>query len=113
MAAILIPTSTNFGAMTNRMVSQLASLETTVNRLSEGIATASSGYEGVPGTQFEAPSGLMTPGSQNNFGIVPSDTPGEQGESYRYAIDALKVEWDKFWAAAQPYIAALDNGAGV
>lgn len=85
-----------------------------IPRLSEGIATASSGYEGVPGTQFEAPSGsaAMLPGSSNNFGIVPSDTPGEQGESYRYAVDALKAEWDTFWGAAQPYIAALDNGSG-
>jgi len=115
MAAIIIPNSTSFGAMTNQMVGRLASLDSTVKRLSEGIATASAGYEGVPGTQFEAPSasGLMTPVSgQNNFGIVPSGTPGEQGESYRYAVDALKAQWDTFWAAAQPYIAALDNGQG-
>ena len=112
MAAIIIPNTTNFGAMTNQVVGRLASLDTTIKRLSEGIATASAGYEGVPGTQFEAPSGgMMMPGGQNNFGILPSDTPGEQGESYRYAVDALKAQWDTFWAAAQPYIAQLDNGS--
>lgn len=109
MAAIIIPTGTSFGGMTNQMVSRLASLDSTLKRLSEGIATASAGYEGTPGTQFES-ANTMPPFSQNNFGIVPSETPGEQGEAYRYAMDQLKVEWDKFWTAAQPYVAALDNG---
>lgn len=115
MAAIIIPNGTSFGAMTNQVVGRLASLETTITRLQEGIATASSGYTGTPGTQFEAPvpsaSGAGPMMTTNNFGIVPNpDDPGKQGTDYAYAVEQLRVQWATFWEAAQPYIAQLDNG---
>jgi hypothetical protein len=116
MAALIIPNQTTFGAMTNQMVSRIASLDSTMKRLSEAIATASAGYSGTPGTQFEAPSiGAQLPPTPvpppNNFGITPNpDTPGQKGQDYAYAVGRLHDEWATFWAAAQPFVAALDNG---
>lgn len=115
MAALIIPNSTNFGSMTNQMVSRIASLDSTIKRLSEAIATASAGFTGTPGTQFEAPIPTGTPGPfvQNNFGIVPNpDDPGKQGTDYAYAVGRLHEQWATFWAAAEPFVAALDNGTG-
>lgn len=113
MAALIIPNQTTFGAMTNQMVSRIASLDSTMKRLSEAISTASAGYEGTPGTQFEAASGALPgPSQSNNFGITPDpNTPGQKGQAYAYAVGRLQEEWITFWAAAEPFVAALDNGS--
>jgi hypothetical protein len=114
MAALIIPNGTTFGGMTNQMVSRFAGLDSTIKRLAEAIATASAGFEGTPGTQFEAPvpsTPLGVPMQVNNFGITPDpDHPGQKGEQYSYAIGRLHEEWETFWTAAEPFIAALDNG---
>lgn len=114
MAALIIPSQTSFGGMTNRTVSQLLALHTSMERLKDAMATASAGYEGVPGTQYEA-ANMMAPGNtyvQNNFGIVPDPTtPGAQGTNYEYAINTLTAAWTAFWTAAEASINQLDNGA--
>jgi hypothetical protein len=115
MAAIIIPNGTPFGSLTNQVVGRALSLESALERLQEAIATASSGYVGTPGTEFEAPvptgAGPPNTSTPNLFGITPDPAePGAQGQAYRYAVDSLKAQWDTFWAAAQPYLSALDNG---
>ncbi|HXJ74502.1 MAG TPA: hypothetical protein VNM37_16745 [Candidatus Dormibacteraeota bacterium] len=115
MTATIISTQGNytFGAMTNQTISRIIATNTQMLRLKEAIATASSGYTGEPGTEFEAPaSGNLGPptNATNLFGVVPSDTPGEQGQAYSYAVGALHDAWAAFWTAAAPYIEQLDNG---
>ena len=71
-------------------------------RLKDAVATAASGYDGVPGTEYE--------GDGTNFGVVPGTAPGEKGADYAYAINTLATAWETFWTAAQPSIEQLDNG---
>jgi len=112
MAALIIPTNTTFGSMTNQTISSLLRLNTTIERLRDALATASSGYEGVPGTQYEAGSGMMNSFSPNNFGIVPDQaTPGQNGTDYEYALNTLVGHWEAFWTAAEASISQLDNGS--
>jgi len=112
MAAIVISNSAPFGAMTNQMISRLVSLNSTIPRLDEAATTASAGYEGVPGTQFETSVGLNG-GMPNNFGVAPDPAnPGQKGSDYRYAVDTLAQAWATFWTAAQGSIEQLDNGLG-
>jgi hypothetical protein len=100
-----------FGQLTNQNISRLISLNTNIGRLFEAIATASSGYDGVPGTEFEIGNPTNT-AIQNLFGIQASTTPGEQGSAYSYAVGQLHTAWETFWTAAAPYIEQLDNGTG-
>jgi len=112
MTALIISTGPSFGSMTAQIVSRLVSLNSSLPRLQEAITTASSGYEGIAGTQFEMPSGNMG-GQPNNFGVYPDpDNPGVQGTAFSYAAARLHEEWLKFWTAAAPYIEQLDNGQG-
>ena len=118
-ATIISPTgSYTFGQMTTSMVSRLISCNSQMERLADAIATASSGYTGTPGTQFEAPSGAVgtplgaTPGT-NLFGVVPDPAePGRNGTDYAYAVNSLEAAWQTFWTAAEAYINQLDNGGG-
>jgi hypothetical protein len=118
MASTIIANTSpyTFGQMTNQTVSRVISLNTQLTRLQEAIATASSGYEGTPGTEFEVRgnSNMVMPSSlaagQNLFGVLASDTPGEQGQAYSYAVGQLHAAWQTFWTAAAPYIEQLDNG---
>lgn len=114
MASLIIPNNPPFGGMTNQMVGRLIALNSTVLRLHEAVATAAAGYEGVTGTQYEAPSpgdGANAYPMTNNFGVQPDPaTPGANGESYRYAIDQLAAAWEEFWTVASPYVEQLDNG---
>jgi hypothetical protein len=113
MAALIIPNSTTFGQMTNSVVSRLAGLNTTVARLNEAVATASTGYTGVAGTEFESGGGGMGmpyPGA-NNFGVQADATaPGANGTAYSDAVTALAAQWEAFWVLAAPIIKTLDNG---
>lgn len=97
-----------FGNMTNRMVSSLINGNTLIERLLGAIATASAGYDGTPGTQFETDNTLGS--DPNLFGVLASDTPGEQGEAYAYAVGRLHELWTAFWAEASVYVEQLDNG---
>jgi hypothetical protein len=113
MAALIIPSTTSFGVLTNQTVARLLSLNTSMERLKDAIATASSGYTGTPGTEVEAP--VMAAGQPyvppNNFGVVAApDAPGENGTDYAYAVNTLAAAWATFWTAAQPSIEQLDNG---
>lgn len=102
MAEIIIPNMQPFGMLTNQVTSAMVSLQSMLPRLEAAIATASSGYQGTAGTEFEGPN--------NNFGVKASDTPGEQGQAYAYAVGQLVTAWGQFVNIAQPYITALDNG---
>lgn len=100
-----------FGAQTNSVTSRLISINANIGRLAEGIATASSGFTGTDGTQFET--GNMDPKDNvpNLFGVQADPAhPGQQGQAYRYAMDNLTQAWTTFWEAARNYIEALDNG---
>jgi hypothetical protein len=101
-----------FGVMTNRLVSGLISADTAMRRLNEAIATASSGFTGTDGTQFEiGNTGADAVTNQNLFGVQADPAaPGTKGKDYSYAINQLDVAWETFWAAARPYIEQLDNG---
>lgn len=114
MAALIIAPnapSATFGTMTNQTVSRLIALQSTLERLQSAIATASSGYDGTPGTEFESGSGAIgSIPNQNLFQVTPSETPGEQGSAYSYAMGRLHDEWVTFWTAAEPFIEQLDNG---
>lgn len=115
MAALIIPNMTPFGSMTNQVTSRLINLATTMERLKEAIATASAGYDGTPGTQYEAAIvGANAPpvaNPPNNFGVQPDpEQPGKNGTDYAYAVNVLVEHWATFWAAAEPSIAQLDNG---
>jgi hypothetical protein len=113
MAAIVISNQTSFGSMTNGAVSRLISLNSTMERLKDAVATASSGYAGVPGTEFEAPvGGLGNPTTGNNFGVQPDPANlGARGTDYSYAVNALTEQWTAFWTLAEPYVEQLDNGS--
>lgn len=115
MAALIIPNNTTFGSMTNQTVSNLLKLNTTMARLKDALATASAGYVGTPGTQYEAATMSMnTPFTQNNFGVVPdAATPGKSGSDYEYALNTLAGHWDTFWASAEAAISQLDNGSNI
>jgi hypothetical protein len=113
MAALIISNTTSYGGMTNQTTARLLSLNTTMERLKDAIATASSGYDGVAGTQFETaiPDGLNMMPMPNNFGVAPDPAaPGANGEEYRYAVDTLAQAWAAFWVAAEASINQLDNG---
>jgi len=114
MAALIIPTNTTFGSMTNQTVGRLLGLNTTMARLQDALATASAGYVGTPGTQYEA-GNMTTPGNmfvQNNFGIVPDGvTPGKNGTDYEFAMNTLAGHWTTFWTASEAAINQLDNGS--
>ena len=102
MTATIISNTPPFGAMTNKTVAGPHTANEAVTRLKEAVATAASGYEGTPGTEYEGPA--------TNFGVVPSDTPGEQGSAYAYAVGQLATAWATFWTAALPSIEQIDNG---
>lgn len=129
MSAIVISNGGAFGAMTNQVVARIVALNTSIGRLSDAIATASSGYEGIAGTEFEiggksnsasAPLPVRGPVMPSAPSTAPSlwgvyadpDVPGKQGQAYSYAVGQLQLEWQKFWAEAERYIQALDNGIG-
>src|SRR5215467_7244133 len=109
MAATLISNTMpyNWGMLTNRMIAQMIGGNTQLNRLQEAIATASSGYEGTPGTEFEIGGGMNT-SPTNLFGVqADPNAPGQKGSDYRYAIEQLHAAWQAFWTTAQPYIDQL------
>lgn len=104
MATTIISNQTPFGSMTNRVTGQALSLNNNINRLGEAIATASAGYDGTPGTQFE--------GAGNLFGVQANpNSPGANGIAYQYAVDELRNAWETFWTTALPYLKQLDNGS--
>ena len=108
-----------FGSQTSQAVAKLVGLNTQLARLGTAISTASSGYDGVAGTQYEAAPTMGPPApapaamgqGQNLFGVIPDpEQPGKEGQTYSYAMGRLSEEWGKFWEAAKPFIEQLDNG---
>ena len=102
MTATIISNTPPFGSMTNQTIAGLHNVHETIARLRDAVATASSGYDGVPGTEFE--------GDSTNFGVVPGTEPGAKGSDYAYAVNTLATAWDTFWTAASASIEQLDNG---
>lgn len=102
MTATVISNAAPFGSMTNDLVAGLYTATEVMARLNEAVATAASGYDGVPGTEYE---------DGTNFGVAADPTtPGAKGSDYAYAIGQLHTAWTTFWAAAEASISALDNG---
>lgn len=114
MVAIVIPNATSFGGMTNSVVSRIAGINTSIIRLSEAVATASAGFTGTPGTEFETSvgaAGVPTGMGANNFGVVADPTNlGANGQAYADAVTQLTAQWQMFWTAAAPFLKTLDNG---
>lgn len=102
MSAIIVSNTPPFGLMTNRTVAGLHTVAEAITRLNAAVATASSGYTGTAGTEFEGPN--------TNFGVVAGATPGEQGAAYAYAVGNLATAWTTFWTNAKASIDAIDNG---
>lgn len=96
-----------FGGLSTNLAARLIKANADMERLKDAVANASAGYAGTPGTEFEA---TNPPDIPNLFGVMPSMTPGENGTDYRFAMDSLSAQWATFWAAAEPFIAQLDNG---
>jgi hypothetical protein len=113
-ATIIAQGNYTFGQMTTSTVSRLIGINTNMARLKDAIATASSGYTGTPGTEFEAPQQGGMVGSfpaTNLFGVQPDPAePGRNGTDYAYAVNSLEAAWAAFWTAAEPFIEQLDNG---
>ncbi len=109
MTALVYSTTTSFGGMTSQAVAKIAATNAALKRLVEAVAAASSGYEGTPGTEFETDPGNGF-GQGNNFGVQPSDVPGEQGSSYKFALENLNTQWSEFMTAAEAFLTALDQG---
>lgn len=102
MTATIISNAAPFGAATNQLVAGLYSADEAMERLRAAVATASSGYSGVPGTEFE---------DGTNFGVsADATTPGAKGKDYSFAVDTLATAWATFWGAAKGAIEQLDNG---
>lgn len=102
MTALVISNAAPFGSATNNMVAGVYSLSEAIARLNSAVATASSGYSGTPGTEFE---------DGTNFGVAADPAePGKAGSDYAYAIGQLNTAWQTFWTAAKPSIEQLDNG---
>ena len=112
MSTTVISNVVPFGQMTNATISRLAMLNKTIPRLQSAIATASIGFTGIPGTQFEATPSISVPGpGANLFGVQPDpDQEGAQGLAYEFAVGRLAEIWDRFWTDAEPFIRQLDNG---
>ena len=102
MTATVISNAAPFGAATNQLIAALFSSDEAIERLRAAVATASSGYNGEPGTEFE---------DGTNFGVAAEPgIPGNKGKDYAYAINSLATAWATFWSAAKPYVEQLDNG---
>jgi hypothetical protein len=111
MTTTIISSGVAYGQMTNQAIGKLINLQTVLTRLQDAITTASAGYAGVPGTEFEFTGAGFTGAMPNLFGVQASETPGEQGSAYSYAMGRLHEEWAKFWTLAEPFIEQLDNGS--
>jgi hypothetical protein len=102
MTATVISNTPPFGLMTNQTVADLHTVDEAIMRLKGAVATAASGYDGVPGTEYE---------TDTNFGVAPDPTtPGAKGSDYAYAINSLATAWETFWSSAHGSIEQLDNG---
>ena len=102
MTATVISNAAPFGALTNDTVAGLFRADEAMGRLAAAVATAASGFEGTPGTEYE---------DNTNFGVAADPAePGKAGTDYAYAIDQMANAWNTFWSAAKPYLDQLDNG---
>ena len=102
MTATVISNTAPFGQLTNQTVADLYTLAEAIARLQAAVASAASGYTGVPGTEYE---------DGTNFGVAADPaTPGAKGSDYAYAIDQLATQWTTFWGASKDFIKQLDNG---
>lgn len=101
MTATVISNAAPFGSATNQLVAGLYSADEAMERLRAAVATAASGYDGVPGTEYE---------DGTNFGVAAGPEPGVKGSDYAYAVNSLATAWATFWGAAKASLEQLDNG---
>jgi len=102
MTAIVVDGSTPFGGMVNTAVDQLLTVIDDIHRANQAQAQAQSGAT--------TPTAAALEGRGNNFGVVASATPGEQGAAWAYALGNLDTALQSFLSANQGSITALDNG---
>jgi hypothetical protein len=105
-----------FGTMSTRLVTNLIAANASVARITAGMATASSGFTGTDGTQYEVSSSMppnpMAP--PNLFGVVTeANSPGANGMAYENAMNTIETAWQTFWTAASAALQTLDNGSTV
>jgi hypothetical protein len=101
MTSVVVSNATPFGQMSNTMVENFWAIDQAITRLQAAIASASSGFAGTAGTEYETGS---------PFGVVQSSTPGAQGAAWAYAVNVLAGNWATFRAVAIASIDAIDNG---
>ena len=101
MSALIVNGVTPFGNVSNKMAADFHVIDDEITRLGVAVAIAASGFTGTAGTEYETGS---------NFGVVPSNTPGQQGLAFAYALNSLSTNWATFRANNIAFINVLDNG---
>jgi hypothetical protein len=101
MPAIIVNGATPFGSLSNGAIADLISAIEQLHRVNLAAAAAQSGAPEPHGAALETGS---------NFGVLPGETPGEQGAAYAYALDVLDQSLQAFLADNKAQITALDNG---
>lgn len=101
MSAIIVNGAAPFGAISNKAIQNLISAIDDIHRVNLAAAAAQSGAASPVAAALETGS---------NFGVVASDTPGEKGADYAYALGLLDAALQTFKSTNQGFITALDNG---
>jgi len=102
MTAVVVDGSTSFGGMVNTAIAQLKAVADNLHRANLAQESALSGAP--------APAAAVLEGKGNNFGVVASATPGEQGAAWSNAVTALDTALQNFMSTNQSTITVLDNG---
>jgi hypothetical protein len=100
MTAIVVNGSTPFGGLVNEAINNFISASAAIHRANLAQAAAQNGAAEPTAAALEG----------GNFGVVPDDTPGQQGAAWAYALDVLDTALQGFLTTHQGQITALDNG---
>lgn len=102
MTQMVINTNKTFGAMAAALASEYLDFKNKVQRLQAEIGMAAAAYGGTAGTEYE--------GDTNNFGVVASTTPGQQGTSFAFQVGTISTALTTFDNAIKDCISVLDQG---
>jgi hypothetical protein len=118
MARVIFTTQPQytFGVMTTRLVTSLIQANASVARVQAGMTTASNGFTGTAGTQYEisgSSTGMGNPMAPINlFGVIAdANNLGANGTAYETAMNTIETAWQTFWTAASGALQTLDNGS--
>jgi hypothetical protein len=116
MARVIFTTQPQytFGVMSTRLVTALIQANASIARITAGMATASSGFTGTAGTQYEIGSNtpLNPQGPTNLFGVIAdANNLGANGVAYENAMNTIEAAWQTFWTDASAALQTLDNGS--